>query len=48
MDDNSLSCGLTGLKHATWVPVIRDGNNLGWRDPLPTPTVTTGNAGERP
>ena len=48
MNDNSVSRGLTGLNHGTWVAVIQDENNLGWGDPLATPTFTTGNAGERP
>lgn len=46
--DNSFSRGLTNLKHGTWVPVIRDGNNWGWGDPLTPATFPTGNAGERP
>jgi hypothetical protein len=47
MDDNSLSRGLTGLRHGNWVPVIQHENNLGWGAP-PATTFTTGNAGERP
>jgi hypothetical protein len=35
MDDNSLSRGLTGLRHGNWVPVIQHENNLGWGAPLP-------------
>lgn len=48
MDDNSLSLGLTSLKHGIWVQVIRDENSLGWGDPLAPATFPTGNAGEQP
>lgn len=46
MDDDSLSRGLTGIKHG-WVPAIRGGNNPGWVERLAPSAFPNGNAGER-